>query len=78
MMHTNKRGDSKLLKNCQLPITGKRCVKKIFTDIAVMEVTKNGFLLIEKASDVTIEEIIKKTEGNLEISKNLKNIDLFD
>ena len=43
-----------------------------------MEVTKNGFLLTEKASDVTIEEIIKKTEGNLEISKNLKNIDLFD
>ena len=78
MMHTNKKGDSKLLKNCQLPITGKRCVKKIFTDIAVMELTKNGFLLIEKASDVTIEEIIKKTEGNLEISKNLKNIDLFD
>ena len=78
MMHTNKRGDSKLLKNCQLPITGKRCVKKIFTDIAVMEVTKNGFLLIEKAYDVTIEEIIKKTEGNLEISKNLKNIDLID
>ena len=76
MMHTNKKGDSKLLKSCQLPITGKKCVKKIFTNLAVLEITKNGFLLIEKAKDVTVEEIIKKTEGNIEVSNNLKNIEL--
>ncbi len=76
MMHTNKKGDSKLLKSCQLPITGTKCVKKIFTNLAVLEITKNGFLLTEKAKGVTVEEIIKKTEGNIEVSNNLKTIDV--
>ena len=76
MMHTNKKGDSKLLKSCQLPITGIKCVKKIFTNLAVLEVTKNGFLLTEKAKDVTIEEIIAKTEGKIEVADNLKDIEL--
>jgi len=76
MMHTNKKGDSKLLKSCQLPITGKKCVKKIVTNLAVLEITNNGFLLTEKAKGVTVEEIIKKTEGNIEVSNNLKTIDV--
>ncbi len=76
MMHTNKKGDSKLLRRCQLPITGIKCVKKIFTNLAVLEVTKNGFLLTEKAQGVTVEEIIKKTEGSIEVSNNLKDIEL--
>lgn len=76
MMHTNKNGDSKLLKSCHLPITGKRCVKKIFTNLAVLEITNTGFLLTEKAEGVTVEEIKSKTEGNLEVSHNLKNIEI--
>ncbi len=74
MMHTNKKGDSKLLKKCQLPITGKKCIKKIFTNLAVLEVTEKGFLLTEKAEGVSVEEIIQKTEGKIEISKALKDI----
>ncbi|MBH75876.1 MAG: succinyl-CoA--3-ketoacid-CoA transferase [Flavobacteriales bacterium] len=76
MMHTNKKGESKLLKNCTLPLTGKKCIKKIFTDLAVIEVTKNGFYLVEKAPNVSIEEIINKTEGKIEISKKLKDIEI--
>ena len=75
MMHTNKKGESKLLKKCRLPITGKKCIKKVFTDLAVLEITNSGFLLTEKAKDVTVEEIIEKTEGHLEISSNSKNIE---
>ena len=74
MMHTNKKGQSKLLKKCTLPLTGKKCIKKIFTDLAVIEVTKNGFYLVEKAPNVSIEEIINKTEGKIEISEKLKDI----
>ena len=76
MMHTNKKGESKLLKKCTLPLTGKKCIKKIFTDLAVIEVTKNGFYLVEKAPNVSIEEIINKTEGKIEISEKLKDIDI--
>ena len=75
MMHTNKKGESKLLKKCRLPITGKKCIKKVFTNLAVLEITSSGFLLTEKANDVTVEEIIEKTEGYLEVSPNLKNIE---
>jgi 3-oxoacid CoA-transferase B subunit len=64
MQHTNK-GQSKILKNCTLPLTGVNCVKKIVTDIAVLEVTKNGFKLLERAPGVTVEEIINSTEGKL-------------
>ncbi len=77
MMHTNKKGESKLLKKCRLPITGKKCIKKVFTDLAVLQITNSGFLLTEKAKDVTVEEIIEKTEGHLEISSNLKNIESY-
>jgi 3-oxoacid CoA-transferase B subunit len=64
MQHTNK-GQSKRLKNCTLPLTGVSCVKKIVTDIAVLEVTENGFKLLERAPGVTVEEIINSTEGKL-------------
>jgi 3-oxoacid CoA-transferase subunit B len=65
MMHTNSRGQSKLLSNCTLPLTGIRCIKKIVTELAVLDITENGFKLIEKAPGVTIEEIKEKTEGKL-------------
>ena len=68
MMHTNKKGKSKLLKKCTLPITGVSCVKKIVTDLAVIEVTKKGFKLLERAPGVKVEQIIKATERNLIVS----------
>ena len=68
MMHTNKKGKSKLLKKCTLPITGVSCVKKIVTNLAVIEVTKKGFKLLERAPGVNVDQIIKATEGNLIIS----------
>ena len=65
MMHTNKKGESKLLKECQLPITGLRCVKKIVTNLAVIDVTDEGFVLLERAPNVSVEEIKNATEGKL-------------
>jgi len=65
MMHTNKAGDSKLLKKCSLPLTGVGCVTKIVTNLAVLEVTENGFKLLERAPGVSVEEIQKATEGEL-------------
>ncbi len=65
MMHTNKKGESKLLKQCSLPLTGVNCVKKIVTNLAVIEVTSQGFKLVERAPGVSIESIIDATEGNL-------------
>lgn len=65
MMHTNKAGESKLLKKCSLPLTGVGCVKKIVTNLAVLEVTEDGFKLLERAPGISVEEIIKATEGKL-------------
>jgi|TARA_B100000809_G_scaffold263944_1_gene318453 3-oxoacid CoA-transferase subunit B len=65
MMHTNKAGESKLLKKCSLPLTGLSCVKKIVTNLAVLEITSAGFQLIERAPGVSIETIKKATEGKL-------------
>ena len=65
MMHTNKAGKSKLLKKCSLPLTGVNCVKKIVTNLAYLEVTKDGFKLLERAPGVSVEEIKNATEGNL-------------
>lgn len=67
MMHTNRDGDSKLLKSCSLPLTGVGCVKKIVSNLAVIEVTDDGFLLLERAPGVSIEEIKAATEGALTI-----------
>ena len=65
MMHTNPKGESKLLPQCTLPLTGKHCVKKIVTELAVLDVTKNGFKLLERAPGVSTAEIISKTAGKL-------------
>ena len=68
MIHTNKKGKSKLLNKCTLPITGVSCVKKIVTNLAVIEVTKKGFKLLERAPGVSVDQIIKATEANLIIN----------
>lgn len=65
MMHTNKRGESKLLKRCSLPLTGVKCVKKIVTNLAVLEVIDRGFKLLERAPGVSLEAIQQATEGAL-------------
>jgi 3-oxoacid CoA-transferase subunit B len=65
MMHTNPKGESKLLPKCSLPLTGVKCVKKIVSDLAVMDVTLAGFKLLERAPGVSIEEIKAKTAGKL-------------
>lgn len=65
MMHVNKAGESKILKRCTLPLTGVGCVKKIVTEMAVLEVTPQGFKLLERAPGVSVEHIIKSTEADL-------------
>jgi len=65
MMHTNPKGDSKLLSRCSLPLTGVGCVKKIVSDLAVIDVTPQGFKLLERAHGVSVDEIISKTAGKL-------------
>jgi len=65
MMHVNKAGESKLLKRCSLPLTGVGCVKKVVTELAVLEIVPEGFKLLERAPGVSVEDIIKATEGNL-------------
>jgi 3-oxoacid CoA-transferase subunit B len=66
MMHTNKAGESKLLEKCSLPLTGVNCVKKVVTNLAVLEIVpEGGFKLIERAPGVTVKQIIKATSGKL-------------
>ena len=65
MMHTNPKGESKLLPKCKLPLTGINCVKRVVTDLAVLDITENGFRLLERAPGVSIEEIKSKTAGKL-------------
>jgi 3-oxoacid CoA-transferase subunit B len=67
MMHTNPKGESKLLSHCTLPLTGTRCVKKIVTDLAVLDVTERGFKLVERAPGISTDEIRSKTEGKLTV-----------
>jgi len=71
MMHTNPKGESKLLPKCSLPLTGIKCVKKVVTDLAVLEITENGFKLLERAPGVSVEEIISKTAGKLIIESDI-------
>jgi 3-oxoacid CoA-transferase subunit B len=65
MMHVNKAGESKILKRCALPLTGVGCVKKVVTELAVLEITPKGFKLLERAPGVTVEHIIASTEATL-------------
>ena len=65
MMHTNRAGESKILKQCTLPITGVNCVKKVVTNLAVLEVTEKGFKLLERAPGISVEEIKKATQAKL-------------
>ena len=65
MMHVNKAGESKILKKCTLPLTGVNCVKKVVTELAVMEITDKGFKLLERAPGISVEDIVKATEAEL-------------
>lgn len=71
MMHTNRAGQSKLLKDCSLPLTGVGCVKKIVTNLAVLEVVKEGFKLLERAPGVSVKDIKNATEGVLIIDGDI-------
>jgi 3-oxoacid CoA-transferase subunit B len=71
MMHTDPKGESKLLPQCTLPLTGVRCVKKIVTELAVLDVTTNGFKLLERAPGVSVEEIVAKTAGKLMVEGDI-------
>lgn len=65
MRHTNRKGESKLLKSCSLPLTGVNCIKKVVTDLAILEIKDGAFHLLERAPGVSVEEIQQKTEGRL-------------
>jgi len=71
MMHVNKAGESKILKRCTLPLTGVGCVKKVVTELAVLEVTPKGFKLLERAPGVSVDDIIKATEAELIIEGDI-------
>ncbi len=74
MMHTNPKGESKLLTRCDLPLTGVRCVKKVVTDLAVLDITSEGFHLLERAPGVTVEEIKSKTAGRLVVPAHVPEV----
>ena len=76
MMHTNPKGESKLLPQCSLPLTGVRCVKKIVSDLAVLEVTDQGFKLLERAPGISVDEIQAKTAGRLLIEGEIPEMRL--
>ena len=76
MMHTNKRGKSKLLKQCTLPLTGVACVKKIVTNMAVLDVTPEGFKLLERAPGVSVEAIQEATEGRLVVEGEIPEMEI--
>ena len=71
MMHTNKAGKSKLLKKCTLPLTGGSCVKRIVTNLAVIDIVSDGFKLVERAPGVSVKEIQEATEGTLLIEGDI-------
>ncbi len=76
MMHTSPKGDSKLLTECTLPLTGVGCVKKVVTELAFLEITPEGFLLKERAPGVSIEEIVANTKGKLVVPDNVPEMDI--
>jgi len=76
MMHTNKHGDSKILKKCSLPLTGVGCVTKVVTNLAVLEVKDNAFHLLERAPGVSVEEIQNATEGTLVVNGDIPEMNI--
>lgn len=76
MTHTNRKGQSKLIRRCSLPITGVACVKKIVTDLAVLQITEQGFKLMERAPGVSTEEIISKTEANIIVPNEVPEMNI--
>jgi len=78
MMHTNRAGASKLLKKCSLPLTGVGCVKKIVTNLAVLEVIPEGFKLLERAPGVSVEDIRKATEGTLIVEGDIPEMQFVE
>jgi 3-oxoacid CoA-transferase subunit B len=76
MMHSNKHGDSKILKKCSLPLTGVGCVTKVVTNLAVLEVKNNAFYLLERAPGVSVEEIKAATEGTLIVERDVPEMNL--
>ncbi|QNJ97431.1 CoA transferase subunit B [Constantimarinum furrinae] len=76
MMHTNRAGESKLLQQCSLPLTGVNCVKKVVTNLAVLEIRDNAFVLLERAPGVSVEDIKNATEGALIVEGNIPEMTL--
>ena len=76
MMHVNKAGESKILKKCTLPLTGVGCVKKVVTELAVLEVTPKGFKLLERAPGVSVEHIVASTEADLIIEGEIPEMSI--
>lgn len=74
MQHANKQGESKLLRHCTLPLTGVSCIKKIVTDLAVLEIKDGAFYLKERAPGVSVEQIQKMTEGELVVEGDIPEI----
>ncbi len=74
MMHTNKAGESKLLKRCSLPLTGVGCVKRVLTDLGMFDITDGAFVLKELAPGVTVDEVKAKTEGRLVVVEGVKEM----
>ena len=77
MQHVNKAGESKLLPKCTLPLTGIKCIKRIVTELAVLDVTPNGFKLLERAPGVSIEEIKKATAGKLLVEGDIPEMVIY-
>jgi 3-oxoacid CoA-transferase subunit B len=76
MEHSSKDGESKIKRKCTLPVTGLRAVHRIITDIAVIDVTSTGLELIERAPDITVEEIRKRTEASLKVNADIREMKL--
>ena len=76
MMHTNKKGESKILKECTLPLTGVGCVKKVVTNLAVLDIIPKGFKLLERAPGVSVEEIQNATEGTLIVEGDIPEMQI--
>jgi len=78
MMHTNPKGESKLLPECMLPLTGVKCVKKIVSDLGVLDITPGGFKLLERAPGVSVDEIKSKTAGKLIVEGEIPEMSFYN